>query len=327
MDIFSNIISILFLFVICLVPVLLWGYFFSFSSQWVSRSKFFYWILAGWISTIPILGVEYMFTNIFPSLNIFEQLYFLWDIWSYLSLLFSLFTVIVIISFFFLWVRTIFPYKNGINFYKYLKATGVYITGIIFLLFLFILLWWIENNTNMWWVLPLANTPIFMWYAFNSLKLIIMYYLVIAFLEEGTKYFSFLSWINFSEITGKRWILFALYVALGFAFFENIFYAVHLFSTQWLDSSLVGILFYRSIFSLFIHVLASVILWYFISRLYENKSYSFLQLLQYILAWVGWAIVIHASYDIVLTLWATFLIFFYFIWGYAIVSKLIFSNK
>ena len=325
MDFVYNIFSLLFLLVICCIPILFWGYFFSFHSDTHTRKRFLYGVFAGWVSTFPILAMEHFYADFLPSLNIFKYLHSLDSFDAYVGLLFSLVFIVVCIAVFFLLVRRVLKWKK-VDLVQYVKAIWFYAVWIWILWVLFFIfslfehaLFWEAHKFLEW-------GPVFMWYAFQTVKLMILYYCIIAFLEEGTKYFAFLSWVNFSEFQSKQWVTFSLYIALGFAFFENILYSFSLFSEIGLTAWLVSIIFYRSIFSLFVHVFASVILWYYFSKYYTSQWISSIQICKYIFFWVLWAITIHASYDIVVTLGWTFLIFLYFIWGYFYVSKLIFWN-
>jgi len=59
---------------------------------------------------------------------------------------------------------------------------------------------------------------------FNSFKLIVFYYLLVAFIEEASKHFNFLQSSVLQIKSIKDGVLYAIFVALGFSLIENMLY-------------------------------------------------------------------------------------------------------
>jgi RsiW-degrading membrane proteinase PrsW (M82 family) len=159
--------------------------------------------------------------------------------------------------------------------------------------------------------------------------LIIYYYLLIWILEEISKYFNFLqtSYLHISNI--KDWILYSVFVALGFSFIENILYFYNIYQNLWFSRELVITYFLRSIFSVFVHIFASFIIWYYFSKAYlkfketwENFIY-----LKIFLTWIFFWILIHSLFDISLSLGFSFIIFWYFIFWYFYMWKILLKDE
>jgi RsiW-degrading membrane proteinase PrsW (M82 family) len=110
---------------------------------------------------------------------------------------------------------------------------------------------------------------------FNSVKLVIFYYFLIAILEETSKHFHFLTTGIFSVKEVKIGVLYAIFVALGFSFIENILYLYDLYTKVGFGMELVRVYFFRSTFALIVHVLCSTVLAYFFTTAYLREKTIF----------------------------------------------------
>jgi RsiW-degrading membrane proteinase PrsW (M82 family) len=163
---------------------------------------------------------------------------------------------------------------------------------------------------------------------FNSFKLIIFYYIIVAFIEESSKHFNFLQSSVLYIKSVKEGVLYAIFVALGFSLIENMLYLYNYYSTYWVNWELLNIYFFRSIFSVIVHILSSSVVAYYFSKallLYRQKdlSLSYLKIFSF---WLLISILLHLFFDVALTLWFTVIMFFYFIWGYLYVSSIFYGE-
>ncbi len=326
----SQILIIITLSIICFFPIVLWWYGFSFIDNSVQNKKrFLIGILAGSISVFPILYLDRLFE--IPELsfvNIFSNVLYLDSFWNYLLLGLSFLFLVSFLAFSLLIFWSLFRQIKGAaqSYFMSFISLLIVISGILVFFWLIELLSEvivsIENNWNF-------EPPIFGNAVFNSLKLIIFYYIVIALIEESAKHFSFLSSNILAIDSIKKGVLYSIFIALGFAFLENILYAIRIYEEQGFSIILIIILFYRSIFSLFIHVFSSAVLGYFFTKaylLYKNKKYWVRWFLLFIYGIIG-AIIIHFSFDVLVTLGYTKAIFIYFILGYFWITKIAFLKN
>lgn len=320
--------SALFLLIACFIPILLWGYFFSFiDSSSFNKKRFFVGIFAWSLGVLPILFLDKIIKiPALSPLNIFGELIGLWSLWSYIGLFLSYSFLILLLSMIFVWLGMVLQKKI---FWKWFFSS----LGAIFFIILIIVLSFFLMTllSNIFPELQYGNTwisPIFWDAIFNTLKLLVFYYVTVAFLEESIKHLSFLSSSAFQIDTMRKWVLYAIFIALGFSFFENILYAAKALEEQGFWLKLAIIILFRSIFSLFIHVFSSAILWYFFAKAYllflPKKSYK--GALLSIVLWLTLSILVHFSYDFLLTLGYSSFIFIYFIMGYFSISKIIFKH-
>jgi len=152
----------------------------------------------------------------------------------------------------------------------------------------------------------------------NSLTLVIGYYWVIALLEEWSKHFQFLSWDIVSRSMRKN-ILYAIFIALGFSFVENILYTYFLYTAHGFSSELLKLYFFRGVFSIILHILCTSILAYSSLRAFH---FSIPRKTQIFVVWFTLSLLLHAVFDIALTLGFSLVLILYFIWGYLYVSSL-----
>lgn len=316
--------------IICFIPVVLWGYFFSFSDNSQNNKKrFFLWVIAGGMSTIPILRLDRFYEfQVLSGLNVFDNISNFSLFWNYLLAFVSYIFLTLLLAWTLYCLGAIFFMKKTST--SSIIKSIIWATGVIWMILIAFAIIEVFSMVFPFLTKVYEEEPIMFWSAlFDSLKLIIFYYVTIGFLEELAKHFSFVSWYIWRDITIKTGVLFSLFIALWFSFLENILYGIRVFEEYWLWKELVSVIFYRSIFSVFIHVFASSILWYYFTKAYLlqkawakiTKYYSTLFL------WMTWAICIHALFDIFLTYNMNFLIGVYFIIAYFTVSKIVFFNN
>jgi hypothetical protein len=119
-----------------------------------------------------------------------------------------------------------------------------------------------------------------------------------------------------------------VYIALWFSFFENILYAFLFLSNFGWSFDTAGLMAMRGVFSIFIHIVASSFLAYFFFEyfLWTYKQYKLIKKVLY-LSWIMLMVVLyHASYDILLSYNANFILIIYFLMGYFWITKLIYSR-
>jgi RsiW-degrading membrane proteinase PrsW (M82 family) len=111
-------------------------------------------------------------------------------------------------------------------------------------------------------------------------------------------------------------VLYAIFVALWFAMIENILYFYNFYLVNWFSSDFLKLYFFRSIFSIVTHLLASSILAYFFTKaylLYKNNVFN-INYLKIFIIWLFLSILSHLLFDVSLSLWFNFIIIFYLVW-------------
>jgi len=293
----------IFLFFISFFPIVIWAYSFSFiDDNPLNKKRFLVWILWWILSVIPILHIDKIMKILdFDYLNVFYFASKIWNLFSSLEfwLSLSLFLFLVVLFSFFLW----WFFKNKSSILKiYLKNI------LVFLVFIFSLSFW-----NI---------------VFDTFKLIIFYYIIVAFIEEASKHFNFLQSSVFYIKSVKDWVLYAIFVALWFSFIENMLYLYNYYINYWISWELLKLYFYRSAFSVMVHVLSSSVMAYYFSRaliLYRWKDLSFPYLKIFTTGLII-SILLHLIFDVALTLGFVLIIFIYFIWGYLYVSSIFYKE-
>ena len=132
--------------------------------------------------------------------------------------------------------------------------------------------------------------------------------------------------VTFTPI--KDWVLYAIFIALGFSLIENMLYLYNYYIIYWLNSELLKIYFFRSAFSVIVHVLSSSVVAYYFSKallLYRNKDLS-LPYLKIFSFWLFISILLHLLFDVTITLGFSMVMFLYFIWGYLYVSSIFYRE-
>ena len=320
----ENIFSIIIIGFISLIPIVVWGYIFSYiDSSKLSRKRFVVWLIGWAISVIPILFLEKLLeSSWFNFLNIFEKITqtssLLWAFEFNISLTLFLFILAWVAFIAISWTD-----RSKKTLRIYLKNILIF-SWIISVLTVFILLFWITGV----WAQSIQNGNHFWEIAFDTVKLVIFYYILIAFIEEASKHFNFLqsSILHIKNI--QQWVLYAIFVALGFAFIENILYFHTLYSTWGLTMELSSIYFYRSIFSVMLHILCSSIVWYSFSKAHlqytaKRLNFAYIRTLS---LWLFIAVFLHLLFDLSLTFGLTFMIIVYFIGWYLYVSSIFYKE-
>ncbi len=313
----GDIISILMIIIISFIPILLWGYFFWYiDNDNFNKKRFFVWILAWSISVVPVLylwdfisSLNLDILNIFSVIASFSDLSWVLKVFiSFLSILFLL----SILPYTIFYLTPVSKDKLKIFFYRFL------IFSLYFLIFSF---WFYFLNIlfeNIEFLQISTKAELSFWdVIFNSFKLVIFYYLLIAILEEISKFFFFSYSKPFSILSSKEGVIYAIFIALGFAFVENILYFKSLYENYWFWGELISTYFLRNIFSVFLHILCSSIFAYYFSILYlkfkNNFNFEFIKILFF---WLVFSVFFHAIFDIFLTFDLTFFVFLYIIWWY-----------
>lgn len=321
----QNIIIYIFLALISFFPIVIWAYSFSYiDDNPLNKKRFLLWILWGALAVVPILYMDKILSLFdFKYLNIF---YFVSEIkWLFSSLEFglslSIFLFIIVILSFLLWGFI----KNKWEIFKiYIKNIVVFL---FFILFLSIILYFL-SIFFLKYDFSIENPISFGNIVFDTLKLIIFYYLIVAFIEETSKHFNFLQSSILYIKSVKEWVLYAIFIALWFSFVENILYLYNYYIAYWMWTELLKLYFFRSIFSVVVHVLASSVIAYYFSKallLYREKDLSF-PYLKIFFVWLIISVLLHLFFNVFLVLGFTFVIFLYFIGWYLYVSSIFYKE-
>ncbi len=318
---------VLFLIIWASIPIILWGYLFSyFDERILNRKKFGLWIFAGIISVFPVLflkeystDLEKIWWNVFsylPDLSFWVE--FLWFFLSLVALVF-------LISF----LPFLVHLKNHIkergiiflkNFFIFSWYVGILAVGFLLLQYIF--------GYFSDWDFGVDTNISFGEVVFNSLKLVIFYYVILALVEELSKFFCF-KYSSFFSLTNLReWVLFSIFVALWFAFLENILYFYSVYQSQGLSSGLIGVYLSRNIFSVILHVLCSSVFAYFFTQAYlKFREYNNIFFLKKVFQWFFIAILLHAIFNIFLTLDVMIFVFLYLIWAYFYMTYIFYEDE
>jgi hypothetical protein len=220
-----------------------------------------------------------------------------------------------------LWV---FTHKFRNVFWVYIKNFFVFLCFVFFLgLFVYGINIWLSNIDFM-----IPNEIIFWDIVFNSFRLVIFYYLLVAFIEEASKHFNFLQSSILYIDSVKTGVLYAIFIALWFSFIENILYLYSYYTQYAFGSETLKLYFFRSTFSVMVHVLCSSVLAYYFSKAfiaYREKDLSFAYIRIFFKGLIL-SILLHLIFDITLTLGFSFIIFLYFIGGYLYVSSIFYRE-
>lgn len=321
----ENILIYIVLALISFFPIVIWAYIFSYiDDNPLNKKRFFVGILWWALSVVPILYMDKILEVLdFKYLNIF---YFVSQIkWLVTSLEFglsmSLFLLVIVLISFLLWWFI----------HKFREVLKIYLKNIlVFLIFIGLLsvVIFLLNIIFSKFDFAISETIYFWDIVFNSFKLIVFYYLLVAFIEESSKHFNFLQSSVLSINSIKDWVLYAIFVALGFSLIENMLYLYNYYSVYWITWELLQIYFFRSAFSVIVHILASSVVAYYFSKallLYRNKDLS-LPYLKIFSFWLLISILLHLFFDVALTMWFSIVMFIYFIGGYLYVSSIFYKE-
>ena len=329
----ETILSIIWISIISLIPIVIWGYIFSYI-DWVnlSRKRFVVGIIWGLLSVVPILSMsKFLETSNFNFLNIFEKVSQISNIFSTINFNISLILFLfILVGFAFIAISWTDRSKKILKIYlKNIAIFSLFSVFIAIFIFIFSILWiWTEEITK-----PNFSPPTFWEITFNTLKLVIFYYILIAFIEEASKHFNFLQSSVLQIKTVQQWVLYAIFVALWFVLIENILYLKEIYKTTWFSGEFFSTYFYRSIFSLMVHVLSSALVWYYFSKSYLaykcwlSKNYWYLKnSIKTIFIWLFLWVFFHFLFDLSLTLWFSFVIILYFVGGYLYISSIFYKE-
>jgi RsiW-degrading membrane proteinase PrsW (M82 family) len=105
-------------------------------------------------------------------------------------------------------------------------------------------------------------------------------------------------------------------------------YLYNYYIVYWINSELLKIYFFRSAFSVIVHILSSSVVAYYFSKallLYRDKDLSlpYLKIFSY---WLLISILLHLIFDVALTLGFSIVMFLYFIGGYLYVSSIFYKE-
>ena len=321
----ENIFIYIILALISFFPIVIWAYIFSYiDDNPINKKRFFIGIIWWALAVVPILHMDKILNILdFKYLNIF---YFASQIKGFLTsmefwLSLSLFLLVIVVFSFIFWS---FLSKRREIIKVYLKNLLVFLFFIWILSFVVFLLNIIFSRFDF-----LVADSIYFWnIIFNSFKLIVFYYLIVAFIEESSKHFNFLQSSVLQIKNIKDWVLYAIFIALWFSFIENILYLYNYYISYWLTWELVKIYFFRSMFSVIVHILASSVVAYYFSKsllLYREKDLS-LPYLKIFSFWILISILLHLIFNVSLSLGFSFIMFIYFIWGYLYVSSIFYKE-
>lgn len=314
----STLLTLLLIILVSFFPVVIWAYIFTYIDEsHLSKRRLLSWVFAGAISVGPILFMQDILDMLgIQGINIFSLFSSAVSSYSWIPSFLSLF--LFFSAFLFASFMTQFILKRKINFTENYKGSiFVFLWWIIWVLFLFFLLNALPFLSRDIW--NLVNID---WVVLNSLALVIGYYAVIALLEEWSKHFQFLSGSTW-EVSLRKWVLYAIFIALWFSFIENILYTYFLYMSNWFSSELLKLYFFRGVFSIILHILCTSILAYSSLRAFE---FSLPRKTQIFIVWFVVSIILHALFDIALTLWFSLALIFYFIGWYLYVSSLFYSE-
>lgn len=306
-------------------PIVIWAYIFSYiDDNPLNKKRFFVGVLGWGLSVVPILHMEKIinylkveYLNTFYFASQIKDFFTSMQFWISLAL----FLLIIILFSFLLW-----------NFFmRFKEILKIYVKNIlvflVFIAWISVLIFWMN------YILDIVNFDIKQWInfwniIFNSFKLIIFYYFIVAFIEEASKHFNFLQSSVLEIDSIKNWVLYAIFVALGFALIENMLYLYNYFIQYGLSWELLKIYFMRSTFAVIVHVLSSSIVAYYFSKAlleYKWKDLSF-PYLKVFLFGLFVSIMLHMIFDVALTLGFWGVMFIYFIWWYLYVSWIFYNE-
>lgn len=308
------------------VPIVIWAYSFSFiDNNPLNRKRFLFGTLAWILSVFPILNMERIIDFLqIKFLNAFWFAHEITDFFSSLKFALSLgffLVVIAIFSFLFWWFI-----------WNKLKIVKIYFKNLLVFIFCVLVLssvLYLLNGLNFLNFNIETKDSIGFWeIIFNTFKLIVFYYLIVAFIEESAKHFNFLQSSVLTIKSIKEWVLDAIFVALWFSFVENLLYLAQDYEQYWITFELVKTYFFRSTFSIIVHILSSSVIAYYFSKaiiLYRNKDLSFPYLKLFFFGLII-SILLHLTYDVSIQVWLTLVIFLYFIGGYLYVSSIFYKE-
>jgi len=310
----STLFTLLLIVTVSFFPVVIWAYIFTYiDNSTLSKRRLLSGVFAGSISVAPILYMEQFLTFLsIEGINVFNLFAVEHSFYNVIPAFLSLFLFLSVFLFFSLITQIII--KKKILFTdNYIGSIFVFLWGIIWVLGLFCLMNLLPSLTRDIWSLVSMQ-----WVMLNSFALVVWYYAVIALLEEGSKHFQFLSWASKPESI-RKWVLYAIFIALWFSFIENILYTYFLYTSTWFSSELLKLYFFRGVFSITLHILCTSVLAYSSLRAFV---FSDIKKTRIFALGLLVSLFLHALFDVALTFWFPLVLILYFIWGYLYVSSL-----
>lgn len=303
-------------------PILLWGYIFSYlDNSPLNTRRFLIGIFAGAISVVPVLFLnDIMSSGFLQSFNIFSTIS---SHPSSIAVLLSYGVTILSISIFILVAcLALFFESLQTGFATFAKNSAFIISfGVIYSL-LATLFPSMSSLSR-----PIQDAVSVGGATFGTLGLVLSYYVLIGVIEETSKHLSVIG-SSFMEIDSvKKSVIFSIFIALGFGFIENILYLKSLTDTAGLfGGGFFATWFFRSVFSLLVHILCGAIVGSAFARAFLNSTGSW----NYVRIFLGGfivSLVIHAIFDISLTLGFTSIVFIYFFFGYLTLTKMFYAEE
>lgn len=304
-------------FILCL-PLVFWLYVFTeFFHYWISRLQFLLWIVA-WALPVMFLSTggqdiwgPFLY-RVFESVSIVEDFLKI-DVIVFFTLFFGclLGSIFLIQSYI---IKRKGIYKKYIRSYIY-----IFLALIITICSISLLQFFLWETT----VVSVRFQDI-IFYTFGS---IVWYYLIVALLEEWIKFISGYGFYS-TEDTIYLQRLFCIWacVALWFAWSENILYAWNYVSISEGSEGLISLIFFRSIFSVVLHIFASLLMLVaFHSVLFSSNSYR--MKIGIFIACIILSLFAHSMYDVALTFWYIGFIFVYLIATYFLLTYIAFKKE
>ncbi len=324
----AKIFSLIFILFISFLPLVFWAYIFSYiDSSLLNKKRFFLGIFAGSISVLPFLYFEKIIQiPLFSFLNIFSFAQKITNFSSLFPFFLSAFSFLCLF-FFFSFLIWLFFSREEKKFIFSIKTFSLFLIFLLFLSLFFYFLWIFFSlfpELNFLW-----EEKIYFWKTlFQSFKLIIVYYFLVGLIEESTKYFQLLGSENLATQSSKELVLYSIFIALGFSFIENILYLFNLYSQSWFSTSLIKVYFFRSVFSIILHILcSSIIVHSFAKCWYKYRRFIFREYMKGFFLALVLAIFLHSFFDIALSIGISFVIFLYFMGGYIYVSSIFYREE
>lgn len=148
---------------------------------------------------------------------------------------------------------------------------------------------------------------------------VVLAYLVVGSVEEGGKHLGLYGTGSYAEFA-NRGILYATFVALGFAFAENVLYLFTILRSTDGNASFFGTWFSRSVFSVGVHVLCSVAAAMpFVRAVREDALPA--RTVGLAMKGVLIAVALHAVFDVTVSYGKTGVVFLYAAIAYAVVTR------
>jgi len=309
------------------VPILIWGYFFWYrkESQKDGKKRFYLWLISGWLSVFPVLYLERIIAffewstlDIFAAASglTFSRVPMLFLSFMSICVLFSLvaFVVLYIPPLTLGKIKTFFRRLGIFSCFFLVVSIGLYIGGNIL-------------GQVGFFQKEVGETISFWKIVFRSLLWVILYYMLVGILEELSKFFFFSYEKHLASFSKQQAITSAIYVALWFGFVENILYLYTIYEMHGWGGYFLQIYFLRNVFSIFLHILCSVIFARSFYLLYYRFSGKYTaRFLWTLFCGFFFSFTIHALFDIFLTVWVGSVLVIYALGGYFYLSGLFYRE-